>query len=303
MAVLWFLLEATDQSFGGLAGRPRSDKPFGLTGGSAPPPADSVSPAVGASVPPASEPSFRLPAASAFPPASAFRAASAFLPPRTPPAGPASAFPPARTPPAAPAPLPPSFPVSAVRRVPASVVAPAAREDPGRETQPTVTAPAQACARTAAVPHADIPAAKSTSAAKPTSAVRESPSRAPDSVEESVTVVSRSRRPGTPAQPWTPVPNRDQPVPADWSRPTIGARPGASRDLGAASAARRKAFIVGSRAREAILGYGFANPDAAMGGPPQAGEEPAPGHTVVLIGDDVEAWVRERLYGGRIPTR
>ncbi len=34
-----------------------------------------------------------------------------------------------------------------------------------------------------------------------------------------------------------------------------------------------------------------------------AGAEPAPGHTVVLVGDDVEAWVRERLYGGRLPNR
>jgi hypothetical protein len=205
MAVLWLLLEATGEGFRGLVGPPRSDKPFGLVPGSAPPPADSVSPPSGASVPPAPEPTFRLPAASAFPPA--------------------------------------SFPVSAVRRVPASVVAPAAREESGRETQPIVTSPAQASAPTAPAPH------------------------------------------------------------ADWSRPTIRARPGASRDLGAASAARRTAFIVGSRAREAILGYGFANPDAAMGGPPQAGEEPAPGHTVVLMGDDVEAWVRERLYGDRLPSR
>ena len=34
-----------------------------------------------------------------------------------------------------------------------------------------------------------------------------------------------------------------------------------------------------------------------------SGEEPASGQTVVLEGDDVEAWVRERLYGGRLPVR
>jgi hypothetical protein len=88
-----------------------------------------------------------------------------------------------------------------------------------------------------------------------------------------------------------------------WNPGPIGDRPGTSRDLGVGAAARRTAFIVGSRAREAILGYGFANPDAAIGGPPRAGEEPAPGHTVVLMDDDVEAWVRERLYGGQLPPR
>ena len=69
-----------------------------------------------------------------------------------------------------------------------------------------------------------------------------------------------------------------------------------------ASAARKTALMVGSRAREALLGYPFP---AADTGPttPYAGEEPAPGQTVVLVGDDVEAWVRERLYGGRLPSR
>jgi hypothetical protein len=73
---------------------------------------------------------------------------------------------------------------------------------------------------------------------------------------------------------------------------------GPRRDLGMASAARK----VGSRAREAILGYPFPAPDTAPTAP-YAGEEPVPGETVVLVGDDVEAWVRERLYGGRLPNR
>jgi hypothetical protein len=70
--------------------------------------------------------------------------------------------------------------------------------------------------------------------------------------------------------------------------------------------------MVGSRAREAILGYGFPVAETPLEGrpqgptvtgPPRAGEEPAPGQTVVLVGDDVEAWVRERLYGARLPER
>jgi hypothetical protein len=89
---------------------------------------------------------------------------------------------------------------------------------------------------------------------------------------------------------------------------TSALREGASRDFGVASAARRTAFIVGSRAREAILGYGFATPEGAPAGPPpgpppRAGEEPSPGQTMVLVGDEVETWVRERLYGGRLPVR
>ncbi|MEA2197345.1 MAG: hypothetical protein QOJ25_1396 [Solirubrobacteraceae bacterium] len=117
---------------------------------------------------------------------------------------------------------------------------------PGRETQLTVTSPAQARSTTGAVPQTDV------SAALVTSALRE----------------------------------------------------GASRDFGVASAARRTAFIVGSRAREAILGYGFATPEGAPAGPPpRAGEEPSPGQTMVLVGDEVETWVRERLYGGRLPVR
>jgi hypothetical protein len=59
-------------------------------------------------------------------------------------------------------------------------------------------------------------------------------------------------------------------------------------------------MMVGSRAREAILGYPFPSSEPAV---PYSGEEPAPGETVVLVGDDVEAWVRERLYGGRLPGR
>jgi hypothetical protein len=295
MAVVWLLLEATGQGFGIPAAPPRSDKRFGLALGSAPPPAGTVSPPSGASVraaPP--EPTFPLGHASTVTPASA----------------------------------PASFPVSAVRPLPAAVVGPATSRSrairreappapapgpaptealggPGRETRLTVTSPAQASATTAALPHADV------LAAEPASAVREGPNgpgqherrEAPDAVEESVTVISSSRRPHTPAQPLTPVPNGDLPIHTNWSGSTIRDRPAPGRDLGVGAAARRTAFIVGSRAREAILGYGFANPDAARGGPPQAGEEPAPGHTVVLIGDDVEAWVRERLYGDRLPSR
>jgi hypothetical protein len=61
-------------------------------------------------------------------------------------------------------------------------------------------------------------------------------------------------------------------------------------------------MMVGSRAREAILGYPFAAAEPP-GAAPYSGAEPAPGQTVVLVGDDVEAWVRERLYGGRLPDR
>jgi hypothetical protein len=74
----------------------------------------------------------------------------------------------------------------------------------------------------------------------------------------------------------------------------------------APSGARRAAAIVGSRAREAILGYPYPPPDPTQHRPgpaPGGGAEPAPGETVVLEGDDVEAWVRERLYGGRLPER
>lgn len=63
-------------------------------------------------------------------------------------------------------------------------------------------------------------------------------------------------------------------------------------------------MIVGSRAREAILGYPFPAPESGeVGRPPGGGEEPASGETVVLVGDDVEAWVRERLYGAKTPER
>ena len=75
-----------------------------------------------------------------------------------------------------------------------------------------------------------------------------------------------------------------------------------------ASMARRTALTVGSRAREAILGYplpgaGSERPVGPSPGAPYAGEEPPTGQLVVLEGDDVEAWVRERLYGGRLPAR
>jgi hypothetical protein len=64
-------------------------------------------------------------------------------------------------------------------------------------------------------------------------------------------------------------------------------------------------MTVGSRAREAILGYPFpaADPAGRPARAPYSGEEPPTGQTVVLVGDDVEAWVRERLYGGRLPSR
>ena len=86
-------------------------------------------------------------------------------------------------------------------------------------------------------------------------------------------------------------------------RPTVN-----GHDTWLPSGARRAAAMVGSRAREAILGYPFpaATPPPAPPGSaavPGSGQEPAPGQTVVLVGDDVEAWVRERLYGGRLPER
>jgi hypothetical protein len=61
-------------------------------------------------------------------------------------------------------------------------------------------------------------------------------------------------------------------------------------------------MMVGSRAREALLGYPFPATEIVTGAP-RGGEEPAPGQTVVLVGDDVENWVRSRLYGGKLPTR
>jgi hypothetical protein len=61
--------------------------------------------------------------------------------------------------------------------------------------------------------------------------------------------------------------------------------------------------MVGSAAREAILGYPFPPPETGAVGRLPAGAEPVPGQMVVLVGDDVEAWVRERLYGGRLPDR
>jgi hypothetical protein len=92
-------------------------------------------------------------------------------------------------------------------------------------------------------------------------------------VEEAVTVISRSPRRDPAPEPWTPPPR-----PA----PQTAAHPG---------------LDWGSDTRIEMKGAGRA------GAAPYAGEEPTPGHTVVLEGDDVEAWVRERLYGGRLPTR
>jgi len=100
------------------------------------------------------------------------------------------------------------------------------------------------------------------------------------------------------------VPTPDAGVKAgpDWGSDTRIEMNDAAEPRDLASAARKTALMVGSRAREALLGYPFP---AADTGPttPYAGEEPAPGQTVVLVGDDVEAWVRERLYGGRLPSR
>jgi hypothetical protein len=117
-------------------------------------------------------------------------------------------------------------------------------------------------------------------------------------VEEAVRVISRTRSSDAAAEARAPGPEAGPDVgdPGPWSNWGLG------RDLGVASAARKTALMVGSRAREAILGYPFASAEGD-GGAPHAGEEPAPGETVVLVGDDVEAWVRERLYGGRLPTR
>jgi hypothetical protein len=139
-------------------------------------------------------------------------------------------------------------------------------------------------------------------------------------VEETVTVISRMPRREPAPEPWTPAfPPPLPPTPASPLPPVRAPEPGVGagpdwgngtriemhntaepRDL--ATAARRTALIVGSRAREVILGYPF--PAAETGTvAPYSGEEPAPGQTVVLVGDDVEAWVRERLYGGRLPNR
>jgi len=95
---------------------------------------------------------------------------------------------------------------------------------------------------------------------------------------------------------------------ADRRDPGIGSGAEDLHDTWGVSGARRAAAIVGSRAREAILGYPYPAPaqtraPTLAGGAPGAGVEPAPGQTVVLVGDDVEAWVRERLYGGRLPDR
>jgi hypothetical protein len=48
---------------------------------------------------------------------------------------------------------------------------------------------------------------------------------------------------------------------------------------------------------------GVATTTAVTRAPAAVVAPAAPGQTVVLVGDDVEAWVRERLYGGRPPAR
>ena len=123
--------------------------------------------------------------------------------------------------------------------------------------------------------------------------------------------------------PPAPAPTGATREPEDW--PDTPAQSGPGAPSGAfSSSARRAAAIVGSRAREAILGFppppgppvpgAVRDPFAGRGAAPApgspgtaglrtAGAEPAPGQTVVLVGDDVEAWVRERLYGGRLPDR
>ncbi|HWF34039.1 MAG TPA: hypothetical protein VG295_01670 [Solirubrobacteraceae bacterium] len=124
-------------------------------------------------------------------------------------------------------------------------------------------------------------------------------------VQEGVTVISRNPRLDPAPAPWTPPSPPDrvpQPGP-DWGSETRIEMSNGDEPRDLAAAARKTALMVGSRAREALLGYGFPSAEAPRTGAPYAGEEPAPGHTVVLEGDDVEAWVRERLYGGRLPTR
>jgi hypothetical protein len=138
-------------------------------------------------------------------------------------------------------------------------------------------------------------------------------------VKESVRVISRTPRfepvvePAPPpplspapfsqlAPPWPPSRGlAAQPAP-DWRHGPVGAIPDAGRDQGMGSAARRTAFMVGSRAREALLGYPFPTAEARAPAP-FSGAEPPTGQTVVLVGDDVEAWVRERRYGGHLPDR
>jgi hypothetical protein len=102
-------------------------------------------------------------------------------------------------------------------------------------------------------------------------------------------------------EPWAPAADGAAAEGADVRGTPVGSNREVMRDFGAA--ARRRAMIVGSRAREAILGYGFPNAPDTGAGAPHGGAEPDPGQTVVLVGDDVEAWVRERLYGGRLPDR
>lgn len=125
-----------------------------------------------------------------------------------------------------------------------------------------------------------------------------------------------------PASQWPPAPARNGTPEsgADWPGAAAGSGNGAT-DAGFSSGARGLAAMVGSRAREAILGFppapsplppvpsALRDPFAGSAHAPGAagiragGAEPAPGQTVVLVGDDVEAWVRERLYGGRLPDR
>lgn len=126
--------------------------------------------------------------------------------------------------------------------------------------------------------------------------------RAPAATPAPAPVIAPARGQESTAEPWAPrSDDAVEPVVGWGEQASTGSRMEPRRDFGAA--ARRRVGRVGSRAREAILGYGFPTTPGTTAGVLPAGEEPAPGQTVVLVGDDVEAWVRERLYGGRVPDR
>jgi len=122
-----------------------------------------------------------------------------------------------------------------------------------------------------------------------------------------VTVITGARwRDPRVVEPGPPRPGLPEGSGASAAELTLGSGSADANDSWVPSGARRAAAMVGSRAREAILGYPFpatVAPSLPAAGAPGSGQEPAPGQTVVLVGDDVEAWVRERLYGGRLPER
>jgi hypothetical protein len=87
-------------------------------------------------------------------------------------------------------------------------------------------------------------------------------------------------------------------------------RPDKRLGLGSASA-RGAAAVTGpgvapARGAAAVTGPGAeaarGAPGAGSPGARTAGGQQAPGDAVPA-GEDVEAWVRERLYGGRLPER